>query len=371
MRKILNNIDWLTILPVTLLTIMSTITLIAFNINNIYVVDQSLIIKHIISIILGIIVAIIVAQIDYRIFSSLIKNIFFTILCLLTLVLLIGDKVNGARSWFSLGSFSLQPAEFAKLVIILIIAHYFNRYHYKLNSFIYIVLSLLPVIIIVFLILLQPDFGTASILILIWLGMVVFGGVRILHILTLFCAGLFTSITLWLWVFKDYQKQRILTFLDPTSDPLGSGYNVLQAIKSVSSGGFMGLKNQTISVPEIHTDFIFSGFAQQWGFIGVSIYFLIVLIIISRIIYIGIKSQDVFPSMIILGVVMCIFIQLTINISMNIGVLPVTGIPLPFMSYGGSSMLVYWTLIGLVLSVKNHKLSQGTIFMKENQDILG
>jgi rod shape determining protein RodA len=201
--------------------------------------------------------------------------------------------------------------------------------------------------------------------------MVVFGGVKIQHILFLFGIGALTIISLWLWKFEEYQKQRILTFFDPTADPLGSGYNVLQSMKSVSLGSIMGNTEQFISVPEIHTDFIFSGFAQQWGFIGVSIYFITMVFILGRIIYMGLKSQDSFPSMILLGVTLCILIQLIINIGMNIGLLPVTGVPLPFMSYGGSSMLVYWILIGLVLSVQNHQLSQGTIFMRDSQDIFG
>lgn len=371
MNRLHIKIDWLTILPVFLLTIMGVITLISFNLNNIAIVNQALITKHILSIIIGVIIAIIIAQIDYRSLSSLIQNIFFGMLGLLTLVLIFGDKINGARSWFSIGFLNLQPGEFAKVIVVLIISHYFARYHYKLSSFAYILLSLLPVGIIVFLILLQPDFGTATILILIWLGMVVFGGVKIQHILVLFTIGSLVSISLWIWVFKEYQKQRILTFLDPTADPLGSGYNVLQAMRAVSSGGVMGVKEQLIVVPEIHTDFIFSGFAQQWGFIGISIYFIIMILIIGRIIYIGIKSQDSFPSMMLLGVALCILIQMVINIGMNIGVLPVTGVPLPFMSYGGSSMLTYWILIGLVLSIQNHQLSQGTVFMKDNNDIFG
>lgn len=371
MKRLQIRVDWLTILPVLLLSVMGLITLFSFQLNNIGVVSQGLIIKHIISILIGVIIAVIIAQIDYRSLASLIQTIFFTLISLLVLVLIFGDKINGARSWFSLGFLNLQPAEFAKAVIIVIIAHYFARYHYKLNSFNYIVLSLLPVIVIVFLILLQPDFGTASILILVWLGMVVFGGVKIKHILVLFGMGILTSVSLWLWKFEEYQKQRILTFFEPTADPLGSGYNVLQAMKSVSLGGMMGNPEQFISVPEIHTDFIFSGFAQQWGFVGISIYFITMLLILGRIIYIGLKAQDSFPSMIVLGVALCILIQFIINIGMNIGLLPVTGVPLPFMSYGGSSMLVYWILIGFVLSIKNYQLSQGTIFMRDSQDIFG
>ncbi len=371
MRKLVFSVDWLTVLPVLALATMGLIVLIGLNMNGVSIVSQSLIVKHIISIFIGLIIAIIISQIDYRVFSTLIQPLFFGISSLLILVLMFGDRINGARSWFSIGIFNLQPAEFAKIVVILIVSHYFSRYHHKINSFVSMILSLFPVFIIVSLILLQPDFGTAAILIFIWLGMVIFGGIKLQHIIILFMIGLVSISTLWIWVFQDYQKQRILTFLDPTSDPLGSGYNILQSMKSVSSGGLMGVKEQIVFVPEVHTDFIFSGFAQQWGFIGVSIYFMIILLIIGRILYIGFKSQDSFPRLIILGVALSITIQLMINIGMNIGTLPITGVPLPFMSYGGSSMLVYWILIGLVLSIQKYKLSQGTIFMKDSQDIFG
>jgi rod shape determining protein RodA len=371
MRKFFLEIDWLTILPVLAITMMGLIILMSLNMNGVTVVSQSLIIKHIISILVGLIVAIIISNVDYRSFSTLIQPLFFSISGLLLLVLIFGVRLNGAKSWFSIGPLNLQPGEFAKIVLVLIVAHYFSRYHHRLNNFFLILLSLLPVLVIVTLILLQPDFGTAIILIFIWLGMFIFGGIKFKHILVLFTLGVASFATLWFWVFKEYQKQRILTLFDPTSDPLGSGYNTLQSMRAISSGGMMGVKEQIILVPEVHTDFIFSGFAQQWGFVGVSIYFLIILIIIARIIYIGFKAQDSFPKMIILGVILSILIQLIINIGMNIGMLPVTGVPLPFMSYGGSAMLVYWILIGLVLSVQKHKLSQGTIFMKDNQDIFG
>jgi rod shape determining protein RodA len=371
MRKFLLDIDWMTILPVLAITIMGLIILISLNMNGVPTVNQSLIIKQMISILIGLIVSIIISQVDYRVFATLIQPIFFGISSLLILVLIFGSRINGAKSWFSIGPLNLQPGEFAKIVVVLIVAHYFSRYHHRLNNFFLILLSLFPVLIIISLILLQPDFGTAIILIFIWLGMFVFGGIKLQHILVLATLGVISFASLWFWLFKDYQKQRIITLFDPSSDPLGSGYNTLQSMKSISSGGLMGVKEQVVFVPEIQTDFIFSGFAQQWGFVGVSIYFFIIILIIARIMYIGFKAQDSFPKMIILGVVLSILIQLMINIGMNIGLLPITGVPLPFMSYGGSSMIVYWVLIGLVLSIQKHKLSQGTIFMRDNQDIFG
>lgn len=366
-----SRIDWLLIIPVILITLMGIMTLVGFNLSNVSQVSQALIWKHVFSIILGISSSFIISRIDYRSLSSIVQPLFFMIILLLILVLFIADTVNGAKSWFSLGFINLQPSEFAKIASIIIIAHYITRYHYRLNDFIAILISLLPIGVISFLILLQPDFGTTSIIVLVWLGMIVFGGAKLRHILILFLIGALIFTSLWFLGFKDYQRQRILTFLDPTTDPLGSGYNTLQSIKSVSAGGLLGAGKQIVSVPEVHTDFIFAGFAQQWGFVGTSFYFFIVMFIVFRMAYIGLKSQDSFARMIVLGVLICFIVQLTINIGMNIGIFPITGVPLPFMSYGGSSMLVSWILIGLVLSVHRHKVSQGTIFMRDNSDLIG
>lgn len=366
-----SRIDWFLITPVALMALMGIMTLISFNLNNVSQVTQLLIWKHVFSIILGIVLAIIISRVDYRSLSSIVQPLFFTTVSVLILVLLIADTVNGARSWFSLGVINLQPSEFAKIVSIIVIAHYVTRYHYRLNDLLTILVSLLPIAVISFLILLQPDFGTTSIIVLVWLGMIVFGGAKLKHIFILFLIGVLIFMSLWFLGFKDYQRQRILTFIDPTSDPLGSGYNSVQSIKSVSTGGILGSGEQIVSVPEVHTDFIFSGFAQQWGFVGTSFYFAIIIFIVARLAYIGVKSQDGFARMIVLGVLLCFTIQLVINIGMNIGVFPITGVPLPFMSYGGSSMLVSWILIGLVLSVQRHKVSQGTIFMRDGSELIG
>lgn len=365
------RIDWLLVLPVILMTLMGVLTLTSFNINNVSQVSQALIWRHIFSIIMGFTVSIIISRIDYRSFSSVVQPLFFITIFTLLLVLFLAETINGARSWFSLGFINVQPSEFAKISVIIIIAHYINRYHYRLNSFITIILSLIPISIISFLILLQPDFGTTSVIVIIWLGMIVFGGAKFRHIFTLLLMGIILFASLWGFIFKDYQKQRILTFLDPTSDPLGSGYNSIQAIKSVSSGGLLGVDRQFISVPEIHTDFIFAGFAQQWGFLGVSFYFIFAIIIVGRIFYIGLKSQDSFARMLLLGILLVFTSQFSINIGMNIGLLPITGIPLPFMSYGGSSMIVYWIFIGIILSIQRHKIAQGTIFMRDGSEMLG
>lgn len=371
MMRFIYKLDLILFVSVILITITGSFTILSLYSDNITTISTSLIVKHIVSIILGIGAAIIVANIDYRGIPKLMRPLFFSIVGVLILVLFIGNTVNGAKSWFNLGGLNIQPSEFAKIIIIIIIAQYFSQYHHRLDNFLTIIASAIPVGMIGILIAIQPDFGTASIIALVWIGMIVFGGIHYRHILILGAFAGMLGFTLWTTFLQEYQKQRIITFFDPTIDPLGTGYNTIQVIKSVSSGGLMGNNGVVIGVPEIHTDFIFAGFAQQWGFIGVLIYFLLLGIILWRILYIGIKSQDSFAKMLILGVALCLIIQTMINIGMNIGVLPITGVPLPFMSYGVNSMISSWILIGIALTVQVHQTSKGTIFMKDNQDIFG
>ncbi len=371
MMRFIHKLDLVLLISVLLITITGSFTILSLYIDNLANISTSLIIKHILSIILGVSVAIAISHIDYRGIPKLMRPFFLSIVGVLILVLLIGNTVNGAQSWFNVAGLNIQPSEFAKIIVIIIIAQYFSQYHHRLDNFLTIIASAIPVGIIGILIAIQPDFGTASIIALVWVGMVIFGGIHYRHILILGAFTAVSGITIWNTFLQDYQKQRIITFFDPTIDPLGSGYNTIQVIKSVSAGGLMGNNGVVVGVPEIHTDFIFAGFSQQWGFIGVLVYFLLLGIILWRILYIGIKSQDSFAKMLILGVVLCLIIQTTINIGMNIGVLPITGVPLPFMSYGVNSMVSSWILIGIALSVHAHQTSKGTIFMKDNQDIFG
>lgn len=371
MMRFLYKVDFVLLIPVILITITGTVTMVSLYTDSIANISTNTIIRHVVSIVIGIISALIIAHIDYRGIPKLVRPFFFSIMSLLILVLLVGNTVNGAKSWFNIGGFNAQPSEFAKIIVIIIIAQYFTQYHHRLDSFLTILASAIPVGMISILIMLQPDFGTTSIITLIWVGMVVFGGIQYKHMIILGLSGIGIGMGVWTWVFEEYQKQRILTFFDPTVDPLGSGYNTIQVIRSVSSGGLMGNSGQIIAVPEIHTDFIFAGFAQQWGFVGVTIYFLLIGIIIGRMLYIGIKTQDSFAKMLILGIILSLVIQMIINIGMNIGILPITGVPLPFMSYGGTSMVASWIMIGLVLTVSAHQISKGTVFMKDNQDIFG
>lgn len=370
--KWLQSIDWLIFFPVIIMTIMSLVTLIGLRNLGFNIVTEDLIYKHIFSIGLGVIICVIVSNIDYRAYSNYIYIIFVVNIIILIMLLLFGSTINGAKSWFRIFGFSFQPVEIVKITIILITAKYISNYYYKIQSLWIIVNSLIPVSILSLLIMLQPDFGSTMILILIWVGMLFLSGINKWYIILLALVGLLIIITIWFGVFKDYQKQRVITFLNPTTDPLGSGYNAVQSIKSIKNGGATGIlidKKEAISVPEIQTDFIFSGFAQLWGLVGVSIYFVLFITLILRIMFLSFSITDIFPKIILIGIIILITVQNLINISMNIGLAPITGIPLLFMSSGGSSMIASFAIIGLIFAIKNHSKDKGISYMSEDYDV--
>jgi rod shape determining protein RodA len=206
------------------------------------------------------------------------------------------------------------------------------------------------------LILLQPDLGSAMVVMAIWFFMVLVSGISKKHLLIIFSLGIIAISLAWVFVFKDYQKARILNFVDPLRDVRGSGYNVYQSQIAIGSGKFLGkgvgygTQSRLNFLPEHETDFIFSAFAEEWGFVGVSILLICFGIILFRILYISYFSKSNFETLFAIGVFAVFFVHITVNVGMNIGVLPVTGIPLPFMSYGGSHVVTEFILISVVSS---------------------
>ncbi len=369
------DIDWLLLVPITLLVVMSCITLISFHTAGVRLVSEGLVVRHIIFVILGMTGALLIAQMDYRLLHGVSRKLFWITLSSLVLVLLIGETSKGATRWIQIFGVGVQPVEFAKVVTIVLVAKYLATYHRRLASFWSIFFSGVPIFIFIGFLMAQPDLGSSLILGVTWIGMIILGGIRLLHLGYLSIIGLITGWISWTMILRPYQQQRVLTFLDPMADPLGSGFNTIQSVRSVSAGGWMGegvgTGIQTTYVPEVHTDFIFAGFAQEWGFLGVSMYFLILILLFARLFFLAKETHDVFSRMIIIGVIVALSFQTTINIGMNVGILPITGRTLPFMSYGGSSMIGTFLMIGLVLSVKKHRQSEGTIFMREGYDIFG
>ena len=290
---------------------------------------------------------------------------YIAVVLLLIYVSFFGIKSSGSRRWMDLYLFNLQPSELMKIAIILCLAKYYHRIKIEnANSLISIFTVLTIILVPIFMVLSQPDLGTSiliasSALIILWLG-----GVKIKYFIYSFIVFLI-SLPFVISFLKPYQKLRILTFLDPDRDPLGAGYQIIQSKIAIGSGGLdgkgflKGTQSYLDFLPEKHTDFIFTLFSEEFGFMGSVGLLLLYATIIIRIIQIGAISRSSFARMFCFGFAFAIFIYITVNLSMVLGLLPIVGSPLPIMSYGGSSMLATMIGFGIVLSAKIH--SQQTI----------
>ena len=288
--------------------------------------------------------------------------IYFIIILLLIWVSIYGVKVSGSQRWINLYYIVLQPSEFMKIGVILCLAKYYHRLKVdNVNSFTSIIVGLSIIVTPIILVLSQPDLGTSILIALSGLIILWLGGVKIKYFFLSFI-GFLISLPFIISFLKPYQKLRILTFLDPDRDPLGAGYQIIQSKIAVGSGGISGkgflkgTQSYLDFLPEKHTDFIFTLFSEEFGFIGSIGLLLIYLIIIIRIIQIGVISRSSFAKFFCFGFAFAIFIYIVVNLSMVLGLLPIVGSPLPIMSYGGSSMLATMIGFGIVLSAKiNHK----------------
>jgi len=280
---------------------------------------------------------------------------------LLVAVEIAGSNHMGATRWLSLGGFNVQPSEFVKLTVILALARYFSNRSlpppYNLKELIVPALIVaLPCV----LILKQPDLGTAMLIILIS-GIVIFlAGITKGTIITILASGVGAAFTGWHFL-HDYQRKRIATFLDPGSDPLGSGYHIAQSKIAIGSGqlcgkGFLkGTQNTLHFLPEQHTDFIFAAYAEQWGFLGTMLLLAIYTLFLVRALNIALETKDPFGSYLAGGIAATFFLQIAINIGMVCGIMPVVGIPLPLFSYGGTSMVTSMILISILLNIHYHR----------------
>lgn len=284
----------------------------------------------------------------------------------LVLVLFIGEVTLGARSRFDLGFFSLQPADPAKLVLIAILAKYFSKRHTMIGDFRHIIVSGVYAMSLFVLVFLQPDFGSAIILFFIWFGMLLVAGIRFRHLLAVFVMGAIVLALMWQFAFQDYQKTRILTFLDPLSDIQGAGYNAYQSTVAVGSGQLWGkgvgygTQSKLSFLPEYETDFIFAAFAEEWGLVGVSVLFALFGVVIWRLLQHAILGATNFERLFAVGVATLFVSHFFVHIGMNIGLLPVTGTTVPFLSYGGSHLLTSFLGLGIVMAMRRYTKAQYT-----------
>jgi rod shape determining protein RodA len=366
------HIDWFIFLPALFIAIAGMVTMNSFTDAN------SLFVRQGIFLIISIIAFFVFHHIDFRFLrrTNSVVLIYIFSLILLVLVLFIGNTSKGAQSWISFGPFSLQPSDPAKLALIILLAKYFSRRHVEIAHVRHILVSGAYAVMLALLVLLQPDFGSALVLFAIWLGLILVSGVSKKHLMTVFLIGTILFAGLWAFGFKDYQKKRILNFIHPLADIRGSGYNAYQAMVTVGSGQILGkgigygTQSRLEFLPEYETDFIFAAFAEEWGFVGVILLLLCYGIIIFRILSLGITGESNFEILYALGLAIYFGVHMLVNIGMNLGLMPVTGIPLPFMSYGGSHLLVEFAALGILMGMKQYRRATHREVVK-NEFIVG
>ncbi|MFA6397887.1 MAG: rod shape-determining protein RodA [Candidatus Paceibacterota bacterium] len=301
--------------------------------------------------------------IDFRFLrrTNVLVFLFLLFSGLLALLFVLGMAHKGAESWFSLGGFSFQPSDFMKIILILILSKYFSRRHIEIAHIKHIIISGIYAIIPFILIFLQPDFGSAMMIFAIWLGMIMVSGISKKHLFIVFSIMVVSFLFLWLFIFQPYQKARIVSFIDPMTDIQRTGYNAYQSTIAVGSGQLLGkgvgfgTQSRLQFLPEYETDFIFASFAEEWGFIGVILLFIIFGLIIWRILSNALVGSTNFEMLFGIGVAIFFMSGIVINIGMNIGLLPVTGITLPFMSYGGSHIVSEFIALGILMGMRRYR----------------
>lgn len=352
----LRNFDWL--------VFFSVLLLIAFGLAEIYSislgqgnVDLPGFKKQVFFVLAGLVLLFLFSFVNYhnlRFFS----NYFYIIgVIILGLVLAFGSTIRGTKGWFNFAGFNFQPVEFIKIVLIIFLARYFSDISLRISQIKHLVISGIGALILFGLVLAQPDFGSGLLLFAVWLSMLAMAGFRKRYFIILFAVMAIAAVLAWSFFFKPYQKERVMTFLNPSANSLDQGYNVTQAMIAVGSGrlfgrgiGF-GSQSQLKFLPESSTDFIFAVISEELGFLGVVLVIIFFSIFFFKTLANIRNIKDDFGIFFILGALSLIFVEMFVNIGMNIGLLPVVGIALPFISYGGSSMVANLVMVGIMENI--------------------
>ena len=353
-KRFWQDFDWFLL---SVAVALGTIGLVEIYSSTMNMDSTSYFLRQLVWLVVGVGLSFVVASVDYHVLAEHIAFIYVGAVCLLLGVLLFGSTIAGSRSWFGIGSFGLQPSELAKLVVVVALARFLSEIQRKYLTLSQIFWACAICGVPVLLVAAQPDLGTA----LTFVPILAFGlfvrGVRPAVLISGVLIVIFLLPVTWA-VMKDYQKDRILTFLQPESDPLGSGYQVIQSKIAIGSGGlwgtglFQGSQNQLGFLPTRHTDFIFSVVAEELGFVGVCVTLALLLAFVFRTLSLTFMPGDTLGLFIVLGVGGMFLFHILVNVGMVIGFMPITGITLPFMSYGGSSILTAFIGLGLIVSVR-------------------
>lgn len=355
-RTYFNTLDPLLIGSALLLTLAGALTMNSFSGDNVFFIHQAWWLCG------ALVVFVLTSMLDARLFrrTSVIMVLYGSIILMFILLLVVGTVILGAKNRFDLGFFSFQPADPAQIILVLVLAKYFSRRHVEIAHFRHIIVSGMYAFIFFALLFFQPDFGSAMIIFSIWLGTVLVAGISKKHLMTVVLLGTVTFGGLWFFAFQDYQKARILTFLHPLTDIHGAGYNAYQSTIAVGSGQLSGkgvgygTQSKLSFLPEYETDFIFAAFAEEWGFVGVCVLFVLFGILLWRILAISRYGASNFEMLYGVGIVIVFMSHIIIHVGMNIGLLPVTGITIPFMSYGGSHLLTEFAALGILTSMRRY-----------------
>ena len=365
-RRYWRNLDWPLILAVLALTAIGLVVVYSASYSQLVAAGLSPwhhVQTQLVAFGLGLVAAIIIVSIDYRAWARWSKLIYIATMALLSGVLLIGQAVFGSQRWVRIGPLSLQPSELAKIALVLVLAKAFEKEEH-IQSLKGVAKALVMVLIPMALILKQPDLGTAAIFIGLFFTMWYVGHGKTKHIViaglslvVVSIAVVIVSLKGWVSVIKPYQLTRILVFLDPYSDPSGAGWNIIQSIIAVGSGGFLGkgMLNGTQSslhfLPANHTDFVFSVIAEEFGFLGSVVVLALYVVVIWRGLHIAAVAKDNYGTLLAAGATGIFFFHLIINVGMTLGFMPITGLPLLFITAGGSIMLTSLIAVAIILNV--------------------
>ena len=367
----LAHIDWFLLLSALAISLIGIATMRSFSMENAYFDKQIVWL----ALAFGVFFVASIPEYGFLRRTPVVVGMYGAIATLLVFVLFVGSVIKGAQTRFDLGFFFVQPAEPAKLILVATLAKYFTRRHIEIRHIRHILVSGSYAFLLFGLIFFQPDFGSAITIFSVWFGMVLVSGISWKHLAALLLTGVVVAGVLWNFGLQQYQKDRILTFIYPLADIQGTGYNAYQSTVAVGSGELVGkgvgygTQSKLQFLPEYQTDFIFAAYAEEWGFFGVLLLFGLFGIVIIRILVMASRGGDNYASLMAVGVAIYFLSQFIVHVGMNMGVVPITGTTLPFMSYGGSHLITEYAALGILMGMRRH--ARSTRQARDETEILG
>lgn len=365
------HIDWVLLITAVSISLMGLVTMRSFSAENVFFE------KQMVWICMAIVVFFIasIPRYDFLRHTAVVAGMYVLVIAMLGALLLFGRVVMGAQTRFDLGFFGIQPTDPAKLILVALLAKYFTRRHIEIRHIKHILVSGVYAFVLFIFVFLQPDLGSGIIIFSIWFGMVLVAGMSWKHLGALLITGLIVIAGLWTFALQPYQKQRVLTFIHPLTDIRGSGYNAYQAMVAVGSGEVTGkgigygTQSKLQFLPEFQTDFIFAAYAEEWGFLGLLLLFGLYTILILRILSIAAHGDTTYEMLFGAGIALYFIAQFVVHGGMNIGLMPITGATIPFMSYGGSHLLTEFLALGILCGMRKH--ARSTVQARDETELIG